>query len=98
MMATDEPQPAIMGAEPASGADAVVAPAPRIQRITVRKVAMLGDQRIAEARATREVVLSGHASEVEARIEAATNDAREEAMRLLASLVEPETLALASGG
>lgn len=98
MMATDEPQAAIMGAEPASGADIYVVPAPRVQRIIVRKVAMLGDQRIAEARATREVVLDGSESEVEALIEAATADARAEAMRLLATLVEPETLALASGG
>ncbi|HET9110026.1 MAG TPA: TM2 domain-containing protein [Ktedonobacterales bacterium] len=98
MMATDEPQAAIMGAEPASGADSSVVPAPRIQRIIVRKVALLGDQRIAEARATREVVLDGSESEVEALIEAATADARAEAMRLLATLVEPETLALASGG
>jgi hypothetical protein len=95
MMAPDEPLAAIMSAESASDAVAVPAPAPapRIQRIIVRKVALLDGQRIAEARATREVILSGADDhEDDARIEAATDEARVEAERLLATLVTPEAL------
>jgi TM2 domain-containing membrane protein YozV len=95
MMAPDEPLAAIMSAESASDAVAVAvpAPAPRIQRIIVRKVALLDGQRIAEARATRDVVLSGADEYADAaRIEAATDDARVEAERLLATLVTPEAL------
>jgi hypothetical protein len=93
MTATDEPPAAIMGAEPASGAVAVPAPAPRSQRIVVRKVALLDGQRIAEARATRDVVITGAEREIAARIEAATDDARAEAARLLAALIAPESQA-----
>jgi hypothetical protein len=82
-----------MGAEPASGAVAVPAPAPRSQRIVVRKVALLDGQRIAEARATRDVVITGAEREIAARIEAATDDARAEAARLLAALIAPESQA-----
>lgn len=95
MMAPDEPLAAIMSAEPASDAVAlaVPTPAPRIQRIIVRKVALLDGQRIAEARATREVVLSRADDYADAaRIEAATDEARVEAERLLATLVTPEAL------
>jgi TM2 domain-containing membrane protein YozV len=95
MMAPDEPLAAIMSAEPTSDAVAVAvpAPAPRIQRIIVRKVALLDGQRIAEARATRDVVLSGADDYADAaRIEAATDEARVEAERLLATLVTPEAL------
>jgi len=95
MMAPDEPLAAIMSAEPTSDAVAVavLAPAPHIQRIIVRKVALVDGQRIAEARATREVVLSGADDQEDAaRIEAATDEARVEAERLLATLVTPEAL------
>lgn len=98
MMATDEPLAAIMGAEPASAsvAPAVGVTPSRVQRIIVRKVAMVDGQIVAEAKASRDVVISD-ADDAEARIAAATDEARDEAMRLLATLVPAETLAQAHG-
>ncbi len=94
MMATDEPLTGIMGAEPASGP----APAPpRVQRIVVRKVALVDGRPIAEAQATRDVVIRGSDDEAEAQIAAATDEARAEAMSLLAAMVPSETLAQAQG-
>jgi TM2 domain-containing membrane protein YozV len=97
MMATDEPPAAIMGAEPASVPVmvAVAATPPRVQRIIVRKVAMVDGQIVAEAKASRDVVIGD--ADAEARIAAATDEARDEAMRLLATLVPAETLAQAHG-
>lgn len=102
MMATDEPAPAIMGAGPAvavSTATPDTTPAARsqrVQRIVVRKLALVDGRVIAEARATRDVVLCGSDDEETARIAAATDEARAEAMRALAALVPSETLAQAN--
>lgn len=97
MMAPEEPLAAIMGAGPVSESPApTIAPtivAPRLQRITVRKVAMYDGAVIAEARATRDVVLEDASGDLEARIAAATDEAREEALRVLAQLVPSEMLA-----
>lgn len=93
MMAPEEPLAAIMGAGPVSEPPAPVIVAPRLQRITVRKVAMCDDQVIAEAQATRDVVLDDASGDLEARIAAATDEAREEALRLLTQLVPSEMLA-----
>ena len=83
-----------MGAGPAS----VPASAPpRIQRIVVRKVALVDDRLIAEAQATRDVIIHGSDDEADAQIAAATDEARAEAMRLLAQMVPSETLAQAQG-
>lgn len=96
MMATEEPAPAIMGAGPADAVAATTSLTPsRIQRIIVRKVAMVDGRLIAEASATRDAIICGSDDEVAARIEAATEEARVEAMRLLATLVPSEMLAQA---
>ncbi len=82
-----------MGAGPVSELPAPAVAAPRRQRITVRKVAMCDGQVIAEAQATRDVVLDDASGDLEARIAAATDEAREEALRLLTQLVPSEMLA-----
>ena len=92
MTDTNEPLAAIIGAGPTS----VAAPQSRVQRIVVRKVALVDGHPVAEARAHRDVIILGSDDEAQASIDAATEDARAEAMRLLATLVPSETLALAS--
>lgn len=91
-MSANEPQPAIMGAGVATAVIDAPPPPPtprapkRIQRVTVRKVAMVDGQPVAEARATRQVDISPWDEDVEARIELAKAEARAEAMRKLSLL------------
>lgn len=64
-----------------------------IRRIVVRKVATVDGEVVGEAIAMREVSLDGDTDTLAQRIEQATEDARQEALRLLASRVSPEALA-----
>ncbi|GEM_PF-3352164 len=65
----------------------------RIRRIVVRKVATVNGEAVGEAVATREVSLDEDAATLPQRIERATDEARQEALQLLATRVPPEVLA-----
>jgi len=70
----------------------------RMRRIVVRKVALVDGKQAAEAIATREVALDDPASPftLEERIQRATDDARDEALRLLAARVTDDVRAEAA--
>lgn len=61
-----------------------------VQRIVVRKMALDGETVLAEATAERRVPLDGDAAEVRERMRVATNDARAEALRVLAQHTSEE--------